>query len=283
MENFDLTGWTMFSNRHNSENYISPDGKWMLKLGVSDSDVSRELLEREQAKSAKVAALGIPVPKIDRLVQVGNRCGLIYEYIPDKASISKCVGTHPEQMETCMKLFAEKCKLLHATQCDTTAFPSASQVYRSYFSTTTIFDDIAKEKVQTILDNTPNVATCLHGDLQTGNMIVNGNGAYFIDLGSFSYGSPLFDLGNFYHFAFYAPEAYLKKAHYMDRSTMAKCWSIFAKYYFGAETPEALESVNQKVKPYALVPILYFEHCLRAAGREASMKPVLEQVLNDLE
>ena len=31
IKNFDLSGWTCFSERRNSKSYMSPDKKWMVK------------------------------------------------------------------------------------------------------------------------------------------------------------------------------------------------------------------------------------------------------------
>ena len=48
----------------------------------------------------------------------------------------------------------------------------------------------------------------------------------------------------------------------MDAATMRKCWIAFAKYYFGADSPEILSLVDARVKPYVLFPILDFEHLM---------------------
>ncbi len=124
MENFDLNGWTMFSNRHNSENYNSPDGKWMLKLGFPGFCSSREDLLREQDMCKKVFALGVPTPQVGEIVEVDGRLGLVYERIVGKKSISKCVGQDLPNLERYMKIFAESCKKLHATQCGENDFES---------------------------------------------------------------------------------------------------------------------------------------------------------------
>ena len=78
----------MFSNRHNSENYNSPDGKWMLKLGFPGFCSTKEELLREQDICRKVVSLGIPTPQVGEIVEQDGRLGLIYERI---------VGKHTER------------------------------------------------------------------------------------------------------------------------------------------------------------------------------------------
>lgn len=282
MKNFDLTGWTMFSNRHNSENYNSPDGKWMLKLGFPGFCSSREDLLREQSMCKKVYALGIPTPQVGEIVEVDRRLGLVYERIVGKKSISKCVGENLQNLESYMKTFAESCKKLHSTQCNEGDFESIESRYLRYLETSKFFTGKLADALRKILAETSKQSTCLHGDLQTGNLIVNNTGAYFIDLGEFSCGNPLFDLGCYYYFCHYLPDAYLQAAHYMDAASMLRCWKAFAKYYFGAETEDALAAVDSRIKPYALFTVLNFEHLMTEDANLDNLKKVLQLVLNDV-
>ena len=125
-----------------------------------------------------------------------------------------------------------------------------------------MFPENVKEFARKLIKETPKVSRCLHGDLQTGNLIVNDNGAYFIDLGEFACGNPLYDLGCYYYFCHYLPDDFLLATHYMNAAMMRKCWDVFAKFYFGADTLEKLATVDAQVKPYVLFPILDFEHLL---------------------
>ena len=79
MEKVDLSKWIMFSDRHNSENYNSPDGKWMLKLGFPGFCSTKEELLREQAICRKVFALGIPTPQVGEIVEQNGRLGVLVQ------------------------------------------------------------------------------------------------------------------------------------------------------------------------------------------------------------
>lgn len=283
MANFDLTGWTMFSNRHNSENYNSPDGKWMLKLGFPGFCSSHEDLLREQEMCKKVFALGIPTPQVGEIVEVDGRLGLVYERIVGKKSISKYVGQDLPNLERYMKTFAENCKKLHSTHCNEGDFECIESRYSRYLNSSKFFTGTLAESLRKILAETPKRNTCLHGDLQTGNLIVNDVGAYFIDLGEFSCGNPLYDLGCYYYFCHYLPDAYLLQAHYMDAATMLRCWKTFVTYYFGVETDAEIAAVDCRVKPYALFTVLNFEHLMAEDGNIENLQKVLQLVLKDVE
>lgn len=262
MEKINLSEWTMFSNRHNSENYNSPDGKWMLKLGFPGFCSTKDELLREQDVCRKVLSLGIPTPQVGEIVEQDGRLGLIYERIVGKRSISKCVGEEPDKLDAYIKIFAENCKKLHSTACVSGMFQNAEDKYSRLLESSKIFPKNVVEYARQLIKDTPKESRCLHGDMQTGNLIVNDNGAYFIDLGEFACGNPLYDLGCYFYFCHYLPDDYLLASHYMNAASMRKCWDVFARYYFGADTPEKLAAVDARVKPYVLFPILDFEHLL---------------------
>ena len=259
----------MFSNRHNSENYNSPDGKWMLKLGFPGFCSTKEELLREQDICRKVVSLGIPTPHVGDIVEQDGRLGLIYERIVGKRSISKCVGEEPEKLEKYIKIFAENCKKLHTTSCNPCTFQDAEEKYLRLLEESKMFPENVKAFVRNLVKNTPKVSRCLHGDLQTGNLILDDKNAYFIDLGEFACGNPLYDLGCYYYFCHYLPDDFLLATHYMNAVMMRKCWDVFAKFYFGADTPEKLATVDAQVKPYVLFPILDFEHLM---AEDANLK-----------
>ena len=72
----------------------------------------------------------------------------------------------------------------------------------------------------------------------------------------------LFDERGIASRAGYLPDDFLLATHYMNAAMMRKCWDVFAKFYFGADTPKNLATVDVQVKPYVLFPILDFEHLL---------------------
>lgn len=274
MEKIDLSQWNMFSNRHNSENYNSPDGKWMLKLGFPGYCSTKEELLREQNVCRKVLSLGIRTPQVGELVEFEDRLGLIYERIVGKRSISKCVGEEPEKREHYIKIFADEARHLHSTVCAAGDFENVEERFMRLLDSSKIVRGEVATFARNLLEKTPKTMTCLQGDFQTGNIILNENGAYFIDLSEFAYGNPLYDLGCYYFFCHYVPDAFLLATHYMDSKGMRLCWDAFLKFYYQTEDPKELEALDMKVKPYVIFSVLNIEHIM---AEDVERLPYLEQ------
>ena len=80
IENFDLTGWTLFSERLNSKSYMSADRKWMLKVGGATVDNNLESLEYDREATKLALEVGVKTPKVKDVVRLSTgECGLIYE------------------------------------------------------------------------------------------------------------------------------------------------------------------------------------------------------------
>ena len=264
----------MFSNRHNSENYYSPDGKWMLKLGFPGYCSTKEELLREQAICRKVLSLGIRTPQVGELVEYGDRLGLIYERVVGKKSISKCVGEEPEKRAQFMKIFADEARHLHSTECAAGDFENVEDRFLRLLDSSKIVRGEVAAFAHKLLKETPKTMTCLQGDFQTGNLILNENGTYFIDLSEFAYGNPLYDLGCYYFFCHYVPDDFLLATHYMDSKGMRLCWDEFLKFYYKTEDPKELEALDMKVKPYVIFSVLNIEHIM---AEDVERLPYLEK------
>ena len=104
----------------------------------------------------------------------------------------------------------------------------------------------------------PPATTCLHGDLHIGNILDSSFGNLWIDLADFSYGNPLFDFGMMYLVCRCNPDDLTKKLYHIDNAAMLKFWEMFACEYFGADTPEKLAKVENKLRPFAALKMLYF-------------------------
>lgn len=57
---------------------------------------------------------------------------------------------------------------------------------------------MGKILLQAFLDSVPENTNCVHGDFQPGNVILAGGKPYWIDLGRFAWGDPMFDIGHLY-------------------------------------------------------------------------------------
>ena len=123
-----------------------------------------------------------------------------------------------------------------------------------------------KEELRAFIAAAPDTDTAIHGDLQFGNGIfVDKDGEhkqYFIDLGDFCYGYPMFDIGMVYLCCCLNDEAWTMEVNHMSNATAARFWDGFAKEYFGADAD--MDAVMKEVKIYAGLKTIMIErdtHC----------------------
>ena len=254
VKNFDLTGWTCFSERRNSKSYMSEDKKWMVKFGTEFAEATLETLEHEMEVSKKALEIGVKTPKVDDIVELPNgQLGLIYEYIEGKKSIARAAGEEPEKIDYYMKRFAHIAKDLHSKVCDVNKFESIEDRTKKQIARFNILNESQKEKAYKLLDSIERTNTCIHGDFQTGNFIIAGDEEFAIDLGAIAYGNPIYDVACFYYFCHYFSSKVTDRIFHCDAKYLHEMWMSFIKYYYGTTDEKVLDEITKKNAKYALV------------------------------
>lgn len=238
------------------------DPNIMLKLYFRNFEAA----EKELVLAQKVYAMGIPTPEPGDLVTDGKQTGIRFRRIEGKKSYSRACGDNPEKTEEYAQEFARLCKQLHATHVDTTRFENVKDRFYAMLDANPDFTPEQKEKIRAFIAAAPDADTALHGDLQFGNGIfVEKDGErkqYFIDLGDFSYGYYMFDLGMVYLCCCLNNEEWTQEVNHMSNATARRFWDAFAREYFGPEAD--LEQVEKEVRVYAGIKTLMVErdtHC----------------------
>ena len=219
-------------------------------------------LELELAK--KVYAAGIPTPEPGDLVTDGERMGIRFRRIEGKKSFSRACGDEPDRAPEFGQEFAQMCKRLHSIHVDTTQFESVKdRLYRMLEANP---DFTPEQKLRDFIAAAPDTDTAIHGDLQFGNGIFTDtygqHQSYFIDLGDFCYGYPMFDLGMVYLCCCLNNEEWTQEVNHMSNATARRFWDGFAREYFGPDTD--LEEVEKTVRIYAGLKTIMIErdtHC----------------------
>ena len=204
--------------------------------------------------------MGIPTPEPGDLVTDGKQVGIRFRRIEGKKSYSRACGDNPEKAEEYGCEFARLCKKLHSVHVDTTQFENVKGRLYKMLAENPFFTDEQKEKIRAFIAAQPDTDTAIHGDLQFGNGIfTEENGVrkqYFIDLGDFCYGYPLFDVGMVYLCCCLNDEKWTMEQYHMTNATARVFWEAFAKEYFESDD---LEAIEQQILPYAGLKVLIIE------------------------
>ena len=230
----------------------------------------------EMRIARKVFETGIPTPEPGDYVTDGTRFGVRFRRIRNKVSYARAVGDHPENVVRYAEEFAGMCRELHATHVDTAAFECVKDRYARQLAENPFFTSLEKDRLLRFIQEAPDTDTAIHGDLQYGNAIFAGDERFFIDLGDFCYGYPLFDIGMVYCTAFLSEPDFVREAFHMEPALSVRFWKAFAPAYFGTDRP--LRDIEAEVRPFAGLKTIIVE---RDMGRpmptlREALKPILQ-------
>lgn len=251
-----LDDYVLFGGGANGESYNhKTDPSVMLKL-YHPGKIRQPLDEMMLAQ--KAYDLGIPTPEPGRYVATDDgRYGILFHRIPNKISYSRAVGDHPEKVQQYAGEFAQMCQQLHAIHIDTTQFENVKSRYHRLLVENPFFTTDEKDKLSRFINSVPDTDTALHGDLQFSNAIVADGKCYFIDLGDFCFGNPLFDIGMVYLSCNLSDESFIKETFHMEKAVSIKFWEAFASAYFGKGL--SLKDIEEEIKPFAGLKTLIIE------------------------
>ena len=266
----DLNDYVRTGEGANGASYDhKTDKSIMMKMYFRNFEAATQELELAR----KVYAAGIPTPQPGDLVTDGKRIGIRFRRIEGKKSYSRACGDNPEMTEIYAREFAQLCKRLHAIHVDTTQFESVKDRLFGMLENNPHFTPEQKQKIHDFIAAAPDTDTAIHGDLQfsngifvqdsvdnNDNKIVNrklSTRQYFIDLGDFCYGYPMFDIGMVYLCCCLNDEAWTMEQYHMSNATAARFWNAFAAEYFGPDAD--MDSIMREVKIYAGLKTLIIE------------------------
>ena len=251
-----LNDYVLSGGGANGESYAhKTDPTVMLKLyfpGKIQQPLDEMLLAR------KVYDIGIPSPEpSEYVVTEDGRYGILFHRIPGKVSYSRATSNHPENVQQYAEEFALMCRQLHATHIDTAQFENVKNRYHFLLAENPFFSSDEKGKLSRFIDSVPDTDTAIHGDLQYSNVVFTDTQRYFIDLGDFCYGNPLFDLGMVYLSTNLSDDSFIQEVFHMEKAISIKFWEAFASAYFGKN--RSLKDIEAEIMPFAGLKTLIIE------------------------
>lgn len=217
-----------------------------------------ELAEREFLTARAVFEMGIPTPEPLRLVTDGRRRGVEYELIRNKRSFTRIISQEPERLEEISLSFARMARELHKMKADTSRFTSIKDILRRFYQEKA--DRVTeeyKERALAFIDKTPDVDTCLHGDLHIGNVITDGRRNLWIDLGQFCYGEPEWDLGWMWTICNRMDGHRSDFILHVTPETLKAHWNIFIATYLGTDDKATIGEYTKRLMAFYAVKLPY--------------------------
>lgn len=247
----DLDDYIQVGEGGNGKTYEHPGNPDIL-LKVNNAPRNDVTTVRQELEVAQhVLALGLSTPRIYDMVRVGEGFGLLFERIKGKRSLSRICADDPSRIVEAAAMLATLGKQLHATPCDTSFFPSRKELALTGVKAFDFVDDADRAVLQAFVQTLADETTCTHGDFQTGNLIVSGEDKpYWIDLGAFSHGKPMFDIGHLFLICqVYSQFPQTQDIFHMSQAQMQSFWDAFATAYTESDDHAAFDAQAGKFAP----------------------------------
>lgn len=235
--------------------YTRNDGKTLAKLYNPGFEADRAAAEFFTART--VFEMGIPTPEPYRLVTDGERFGAEYELIRNKRSFARILSEEPERLEEISLAFAKAARELHAHKADTARLRSFKEVLTRFYQEKDRVPEEYMQRAPAFLEQVPEADTCLHGDLQIGNIITDGKRTLWIDVGEFCHGVPEWDLSILWTMAHNMKADRSIHLFHITPETFNKHWNIFLPAYLGTADPGELEAYTRRLFPFYAAKVPY--------------------------
>ena len=275
MSIFDVTGFSEIMEILPAARKISIDGCEMIGSGacgecyrIDDETIIKlyydntdtKWIEHEKALSKKAFVMGIPTAISYDIVEADGRTGVVYELIKSK-TLGELIRADASKLGEYIEMYAKTCKQVHSIHTDDPEIPSFKEQNRWDIGNITGITEEEKVYLNRFLDLVPEADTCIHGDLNINNIMVQDGECCLIDMGELSTGTPMFDLSRIlYSMVYAAPENEDYYAFYkMPTATVQAIFDGLFREYFGCDTVEQAEETNPDIK--WLHPLAWFRCC----------------------
>lgn len=246
----DLSEWRQVGAGYNGEAYVSDAYPGKLLKIVRGFLSTETAVVKEFNAPRLLHEVGLPSPETYEIVRHGEDYGYLCQNIEGKKSFGRLCEANPERIPEYAAQMAQWGKVFHQTAIEAGPYvTSMKDMLRKALETSPIVSEENRVRLKEVVEAMPDSKTCLHGDFQVGNIIVAGDKHYWIDLGWFSQGYYLMDLGHMYKMM--VEDSVIPMVEgltHMTRPQMLAFWEAFVKAYTGQED---VDTFNNSLKPYA--------------------------------
>ena len=272
MKIFDITGFSEIMDVSRPLRKISVDGCEKIGAGACGecfrldeetiiklyyAAVNTREIENEKDLAKKAFVLGVPTAISYDIVEADGRIGVVYELINSK-TLAELIRNDEANIDKYIDKYVDICKTVHKADGAGKDLPSFRDVNRADIAKIIYANEQEKELLYKFIDMIPDRTTCLHGDLNLNNIMVQNGECCLIDMAEFSVGNAMFDISRIVFSMKYAAPAEdeFNTFYKLPQKTISYIYHEFMKKYFGCDTIEEAEKINPDVK--WLFPLAWF-------------------------
>ncbi len=220
-----------------------------LIIKVYNSNNTYKDIERENYLARKAFIAGIPTAISFGIVTVGDRYGSMFELL-NSCSVSQLIARDPNRVEFYGKLMASLAHTIHSTDAEGMNLPDyTDDVHRWIDSGIAYVDEKLAQKVHQLVSDMQHPNTMIHGDLHTGNVMIQDGEPILIDMDNLSTCNPIVEISGLY--MFYVGFGELNKEvieSFMGFSyeTAKEFFSQFMRAYLKTDDAARIQEVTDK-------------------------------------
>ncbi len=220
-----------------------------LIIKVYNSNNTYKDIERENYLARKAFIAGIPTAISFGIVTVGDRYGSMFELL-NSCSVSQLIARDPNRVEFYGKLMAHLAHIIHSTNADGMNLPDYTEEVGNWIDGGIAHvDDKLAQKVHQLVSDMQHPDTMIHGDLHTGNVMIQEGEPILIDMDNLSVCNPIVEISGLY--MFYVGFGELNKEvieSFMGFSyeTAKEFFSQFMKAYLNTDDEARIQEVTDK-------------------------------------
>lgn len=234
------------------------DDETIIKLYYGNKDI--QFIEHEKALAKKAFVMGIPTAISYDIVEADGRKGVVYELIKSK-TLAELIREDRSKLDGYVDMYVDICKKIHAIHTDDPEIPSFKEMNRASIADIVGITDDERRCLNRFIDLVPDGDTCIHGDLNINNIMVQDGECCLIDMGELSTGTPMFDISRIVFSMVYGntEPGVFNEFYKMTSEEVDEIFGKFFRGYFGCDNVDEAMKTNPEVK--WLHPLAWFRCC----------------------
>lgn len=255
-----LSDWEQFGGGGQGDSFYSrTDDSIMLKL--FSKRAPQETVTDEIVWTENIYNAGIPCvePGIAVYAPEVERYGIIFRRIHNKKSLCRAIADDPSCTAVMAAKLSAMAKILHGSTADKSRFKNIKDLFASYLAENESLSPDMRRRCEDALAAIPEGNRLVHGDFHFGNVITDGQRDYLIDLSTFGYGDPDWDISMQFLVSHSNGDKMIEYLFHVTDEQAFAFWKEFKADYYGPNAPSD-EELFIRFKPYMLLRTLFFEH-----------------------